>query len=281
LQPRTALALQLLADQSAFFDPPPEELPATEPPDAASQERMLDSARAYAVQTWSRLPNFFVSRTTARFDDGAQILHTGESPVRIGLHPVGTATRQITFRDGKEVHDPTVLAAAGQGKAAEELGLRSWGEFGPALTVVLGDMAHHRVTFSHWEQTAGGVAAVYGYEVPKEASHYAVTYSFFDRRAQGRTQYGYSGRQRSAQQVANIPQARELESCRETPGYHGMIAIDPATGAVLRITIETALSAGNPLLSASTMIEYGPVTIGTGSSSARCGASRSLWNPRK
>jgi len=41
LQPRTALALQLLADQSAFLDPPPEELPVTQPPYPATQQKML------------------------------------------------------------------------------------------------------------------------------------------------------------------------------------------------------------------------------------------------
>ena len=262
LQPRTALALQLLADQSAFLDPPPDELPSAEPPGAAAQQQMLDAARAYAVQTWSRLPNFFVSRITSRFDDGAQVLHAGEFAVRIGLHAVGASTRQIAFRDGKEVQDPTVSAAPSPVTASDELGLRSWGEFGPALTVVLADMAHHRVAFSHWEQMAGGLAAVYRYEVPREASHYAVTYSYLDVTAIGRTKFGYSGHQRSPQQMANIPQAREVRSYRETPGYHGTIAIDPASGAVLRITVEANLSGGDPLLKAATLIEYAPVTIG-------------------
>ena len=40
LGPRTALALQLLSDQSAFLVPPANELPATEPPDAATQQEM-------------------------------------------------------------------------------------------------------------------------------------------------------------------------------------------------------------------------------------------------
>jgi VWFA-related protein len=265
LQPRTALALQLLADQSSFLDPPAAELPATAPPDAAAQQQMLTSARTYAVQTWGGLPNFFVSRVTNRFDDGAQVQHVGEFAVRLGLHLVNTSTRQITFRDGKEVLDPAPAAvptASGPARPSDEIGLRSWGEFGPALTVVLADMAGHRTTFSHWEQTAGGLAAVFHYEVPREASHYAVTYSYFDVNTIGRTQFGYSGRARTAQQVANIPRAKEIQTYHETPGYKGMIAIDPATGAVLRITIEAELSSGDPLLRAATMIEYGPVTIG-------------------
>src|ERR1700733_9272171 len=40
LGPRTALALQLLADQTAFFDPPRSELPATALPDDDTQKRM-------------------------------------------------------------------------------------------------------------------------------------------------------------------------------------------------------------------------------------------------
>ncbi len=216
LQPRTALALQLLSDQSAFLDPPADENVSAAPPGSADQEKMLADARAYAVQTWGRLPNFFVSRVTTRFDNTAQVFHAGEFAVRIGLHPVNSSTRQITFRDGKEVLDPAPSATPSSPgstapKASEELGLRSWGEFGPALTVVLADLATRKITFNHWEQTAGGLAAVYRYEVPREASHYAVTYTFLDVKARGRTQFGYSGHQRSAQQVANIPKASEIE----------------------------------------------------------------------
>ena len=267
LQPRTALALQLLSDQSAFIDPPAGEFPATAPPDEATQQQMLTAARSYGVETWGRLPNFFVSRITTRFDNSAQVQHAGEFAVRAGLHPVGTSTRTITFRDGKEVVDPApaagqTAAASVPAKASDELGLRSWGEFGPALTVVLADLAGHQVAFSHWEQIAGQLAAVYRYEVPREASHYAVAYSYLDTKTIGRTQFGYGGWERSAQQVANIPRSREVQTYRETPGYRGVIAIDPGTGAVLRITIEAELSSSNPLLRAATMIEYAPVTIG-------------------
>ncbi|HEY3626139.1 MAG TPA: VWA domain-containing protein [Terracidiphilus sp.] len=263
LQPRTALALQLLADQSEFLELPAGEQTSAAPPSLADQENMLAAARAYAVETWGRLPNFFASRVTTRFDNTAQVLHAGEFAVREGLHPVNSSTRRITFRDGKEVLDTAVAPTApGTAKGPSDLGLRSWGEFGPALTVVLADLASRKLAFSHWEQTAGGVAAVYRYEVPREASHYLVTYSFRDLKVRGRTQFGYGGRQRSPQQVANIPRESELETFHETPSYHGSIAIDPGTGAVLRITIEANLGRGDPLLRASTMIEYGPVMIG-------------------
>ena len=262
LQPRTALALQLLADQSAFLDPPANELPATAFPDAATQQHILDAARAYSVATWSRLPNFFVTRVTNRFDDTPQVLRKGDWPLREGLHLVGNASRQITFRDGKEVQDPTVNVASSNANSSGELGLRSWGEFGPALTVVLADMANHKVTFSHWEQAATGLVAVFHYEVPRDASHYAVTISYQSEQVTGSNQFIYSGRNRSPQPVAIIPGEQKLKTYSETPGYRGTIAIDPATGAVLRLTIEAQLSPGDPLLRAGTMIEYGPIRIG-------------------
>lgn len=261
LGPRTALALQLLADQSAFLDPPSGELPATEAPDAVTQQQMLDAARAYAVKTWSRLPDFFVTRTTNRFDNTAQVQRQGDWAVRLGLHPVGSATREVTFRDGKEALD-TSAGTAASNAAPQELGLRSWGEFGPALIVVLADMEKQPAVFSHWEVTPGGLAAVFRYAVPREASHYAVTFTYLDETVIGRTQFGYSGRERTAQQVANIPRTNEAKAYSETPAYHGEIAIDPATGAVLRLTIEADLSSGDPLLRAAAMIEYGTVKIG-------------------
>jgi VWFA-related protein len=262
LQPHTALALQMLADQSTFLDPPPDELPATAPPDDANQQQMLEAARAFALQTWGRMPNFFVTRVTNRFDDSPRAPEKGAWPIRAGLQLAGTSSQQITFRDGKEVLDATPPPGANAGNAQAELGLRSWGEFGPALTVVLADMAHRKVSFTHWEQTTAGLTAVYRYQVPQEESHYAVAYKASNEKVLGRTQYGYSGRNRSPQQVANIPKESELKTYGETPGYHGTIAIDPATGAVLRITIEAELSSGNPLKRAATMIEYRPVTIG-------------------
>ncbi len=263
LGPRTALALELLSDRSAFLNPPADELPATAFPDADAQKHMLDAARAYSVETWTRMPNFFVTRVTHRFDDGPHVLEKGDWPVRAGLQPVGTSSREVTFRDGKEVQDTPAEGVAATSKAQQELGLRSWGEFGPELTVVLADVAKQHFEFAHWEQIGTRLAGVFHYDVPRELSHYSVSFCcLLHQQVIGRTQYGYSGRDRTAQQVANIPRTELATPYAETPGYEGTIAIDPASGAVLRITIQARLSDGDPLLRAETMVEYGPVTIG-------------------
>ncbi len=262
--PRTALALQLLADQSAFLDPPSSELPATEAPDAATQQQMMDAARGYVVQILPHLPNFFATRSTNRFDDGPQILKQGDWPVRAGLHLAGTVSRQITFRDGREVADPAAEPAAGSANQAEQgIGLRTFGEFGPEMSIVLADAAKGQVSWSHWEQTPAGLAAVFRYEVPRAVSHYAVNYcclrneEFLERR-----DLTYRSRDQTPQQMANLPKTAALQPFRDTPGYHGALFIDPATGAILRITLEAELKQSDPITRASTVVEYGPVKIG-------------------
>jgi VWFA-related protein len=263
LGPRTALALQLLSDQSVFLAPPAEELPATAPPDEAMQQQMLDAARAYSLETWSRLPNFFVTRITHRFDDSPHVLTKGDWPVRTGLQPVGISSRQVTFQGGKEVQDPTSESDVANSKASPDLGLHSWGEFGPELSVVLSDMAKHTVEFTHWEEIGTQLAAVYRYQVPREASHYAVSFCCIrDAKSIGGPRVSYGNREQRQGPSPYLANSIDLNTYVETPGYHGIIAIDPATGAVLRITIQAELSHRDPLLRAETVVEYGSVSIG-------------------
>ena len=167
---QTAQALALLADRSAFLDPPAAELLGTAAPDGAAQQRMLDAARNYVAQTLPRLPDFLATRTINRYDDSPQALKKGAWPVRAGLHLVGTSSREISVRNEREGQ------AVKQGSAAsqEQSGLSSWGEFGFLPAVILTDTVKGKVTWSHWEQMAAGPAAVFHYAVPRSASHYEI-----------------------------------------------------------------------------------------------------------
>ncbi|HWE85685.1 MAG TPA: VWA domain-containing protein [Terracidiphilus sp.] len=259
IQPRTALALKMLADQSAFLDPPPSEIPATEPPDAAAQQHILELARGYVVETMPRLPNLFATRAVTQFDDAAQVPHPGDWPVRVGLHLDGSTSRSVTFRDGKEVAD----APAGDAAAKADLGLYSFGEFGPVLARTFTDLVNGKVQFSHWEQTPLGIAAVYQFEVPKADSHYQVHFcclvsqSYAGRRTIGDRNVG-----RRAAETSNPAHTQELQPFDATPAYHGSLSIDPGTGAIVRIAIEAELSTDDPIQRAATVVEYGRVSIG-------------------
>lgn len=252
---QAALALQLLADQSAFLDPPPSELPATPVPNEATQQRMLEATRNYVAGMLPRLPNFLATRSIRRYDDSPQELKKGGWTVRLGLHLVDTSSREISIRDERD----SVPSAVWQ----QQSGLISNGEFGSTLGMILADTAKGKVTWSHWEQIAGAPAAVFQYSVPRSASDYVVI--------------GYQ--QPSGVEYANLTGHRgyagigprpsspssTISPTITKPGYHGSLWLDPATGTILRITIEADAKEGAPFQRASILVQYGPVQIGDSS----------------
>ena len=54
--------LLILADESAFLDPPASETPAMPAPDFAEQRRIMSLAIGYVTQAIPQLPNFFATR---------------------------------------------------------------------------------------------------------------------------------------------------------------------------------------------------------------------------
>jgi hypothetical protein len=248
---QAALALQLLADRSAFLDPPASELPATSAPDDATQQRMLEAVRNYVAQTLPRLPNLLATRSTRRYNDSPQELKKGGWPVRLGLHMVDTSSREISVRDERG----SLPSAVWQ----EHSGLISKGEFGSTLGMILSDTVKGKVTWSRWEQIAGDPAAVFQYSVPRSASNYEVT-GYQQPVAEYANLTGRQG-------VAGIgPQlsghSSDITPTITRPGYHGSLWLDPATGTILRITIEADAKGGAPFQRASILVEYGPVQIG-------------------
>jgi hypothetical protein len=225
-------ALEQLADQSALL-----QLPATErlpqpKPDIQAQQRMLQESRAYVLRELSHLPSFVATQTTTRFDDSPTTLKYFQAMTdRAGFHRVGFSQRKITFQDGKEITDGATSADQAERK---DSGLESHGEFGAEAAVVLMDVEKGRVAFDHWEQSMAGPAAVFEYSVPRESSHYEVTDACPDH-----------------------------VSFHDTPGYHGEIALDPKTGAILRMTLEVESKPGDPVSHVASVIEYGLVVLGS------------------
>jgi hypothetical protein len=225
------MVLEQMADRSALLKlPAGEEIPLAAP-DTETQSALFNAARDYVFGKLSHLPDFVAMRTTTTFDNAAPAL----SFLQAGAESAGYRRRDvvqkvITFRDGREVLE----AVSGAGAAGvEEAAFQSTGEFGTQAAVVLMDIEQGAVSFDHWENTMGGVGAVYRYSVPRGASHYEVT----DRCA-------------------------EHGAFHDIPGYHGSIALSPRSGALLRITLEAEAEQGDPVSHVASVIEYGPVIIG-------------------
>jgi len=256
--PLTLAALQILADQSSFLDPPPNELPTIATPDDVSQKRMLYAANSYVAQTLQRLPNFLATRTITRFDDSPRALKQGGWGVRQGLWQVDTSHQEISVRVERESQPPAESSAVWQG----QIGLISGGEFGTTLGMIMTDTAGGTVAWSHWEQSEGNPIAVFKYTIPRAASHFQVI--GFRERAE-LVGFGSVTRGSAPSRVGVQPgDPSNTKAVHTKPGYHGSFWLDPATGTVLRITLQSDSKEGAPFRSAGILVQYAPVRIGEG-----------------
>jgi len=258
-QKKTAHALQLLADQSAFLDPPAGEIPKKAAPEVAEQLRLVQGAVNFATVTIERLPNFLATRTTRTFDnalvfpgpDALKTVFAESGP----LSAKGEYSRQITYREGREVNLDSRSSQGKEDKPADAPpGLTSTGEFGPLLQIILTDSARGHLKWSHWQQMRQGMAAVFKYEVPQEASHYTVDFCCVLTRSQPEA---------GGEKQTPIGQGM-FKNFHGTPGYHGYLYLDAETGAVLRFTLEGDMDSNSPMTRMSVWVEYGAVQIGEG-----------------
>lgn len=233
---KTGEALDLIADESAFLDPPAGELPQKNVPSAAEQEQMIRAAENFTTNTLSHLPDYLATRTTRSFEDIPIFMR--HDSMQSGLHFVGTSVREVTYRNGREVSS-RALDTSGESRA-RSYGphLDSAGEFGPVLETIVSDSAKSRIGWSHWEQTSAGMVAVFTYNVPKEASHYRIDFC-----------------------CAFGPADLEPRAYRGTPAYHGTLSIDPSTGAILRVTLEAQFAEFQPQPEVRLMVEYRRVNV--------------------
>jgi VWFA-related protein len=255
---QAALALQLLADQSAFLNPPANELPSTPAPDEASQKRMIEAARKYVVQTLLQLPNLFALRTTNRYDDRLYEVKKGSWPVRAGLHLVNASRRESSIFDERANQFPNPSSSNPQ----EQTGLVSGGEFGSTLSMILSDTIHGHVTWSHWEKTPTGQVAVFHYSVPSSASHFAVINSLQRQASLEGTATPTAGSRRVSGIDLKSSGGSHTATVVTRPGYQGSLWVDPATGAVLRTTMDADMKGSLQFKRAAIMVQYGPVRIG-------------------
>ncbi|MDR5729092.1 MAG: VWA domain-containing protein [Terriglobia bacterium] len=232
-------ALRALADESAFLNPPPAEMPQKPAPSVAEQRRIMGLTVNYVSKTLRQLPNFLATRDTTHFLDSPQAYKQQGAVTTMfrPLHSVGESRVTVRYKDGRELVDS---GSAGKSKGVPpEQGLSTWGEFGPILSTVLLDAAQNKLAWSHWEQGDSGPLAVFMYSVPRDRSHYELDYCC----------------------VADSTGTRK-STLHELAGYQGEMAVDPATGAILRLKIEADLKPGEAIARAALVVEYGPVEIG-------------------
>jgi VWFA-related protein len=236
---RSRAALAAVADRSAFLPLPQSDILATAQPDQAARRLIISRAVEYVGKTMLRLPDFFATRTTVQFDEPERKDPQLWKTVAIGqsLHATKTSKTTVLFRDGKEVAD----ADLGKDRKLKAQGrnLDTQGTFGPILAMAFAGAANIKSEFawSHWEQGPDTSLAVFRYAVPLDESKFQVGFC-----------------------CLADPDGSFL--FQKKTGYHGEIAIDPESGAILRLTVIADLEPRLPLLTSDIMVEYGPVSIG-------------------
>jgi hypothetical protein len=233
----TMAKLNVLADLSAFLEPPAREVPGKDPPTAAEQQEMLQAVENFATVTLKHLPDFMATRKTTSFED-VPIL-TEDLSVQSGMHPIGSSVREVAYRNGLEFASEAAAAAEQASHAAQRPGLSSSGEFGPVLATIMADSAAGKITWSHWEQTSTGPVAVFRFDVPDHSAHYMIDFC-----------------------CSRNPVTRSMESYHGSPGYRGAITVDRSTGAVIRLTLEADLDTLDPTEHFGLLVRYGKVEIG-------------------
>jgi hypothetical protein len=231
----TRQALLAMADESAFLDLPLADQLDRPAPNRAAQARIISQAAEFVATSVSRMPNFTATRTTTRFQDANVILIKKHMILVQGFRFIDRNEVTAVYRDGKEVDQDTKTNKP-EKNILSKTGLYSWGEFGPLLGVVATDLLKGKIAWSHWGQTADGPAAVFRFTVNADKSRYIVHYCC----------------------DLKDGASRDLKT---TAAYHGEIAIEPTTGAVLRIVLKADL-APDLDLSRADLADYKRVDIG-------------------
>jgi hypothetical protein len=204
---------------------------------------MILGTAKYLKEVIPKLPDFFAIRTTTEYE---QLSPRKEDTWKTALadqslREAVTGKAILRYRNGHEEQDPEQKKSS---PSARKRDVNLIGVFSPVLGSVLGDATRGDsiLIWSHWVQGERGREAVFSYLVRAENPHYNVEYCCL---VGGRT-------------------------FLTSPRYLGEFAIDPGTGAILRLTMEAELgwirepnlTPVLPANASAAMIEYGPVEIG-------------------
>jgi VWFA-related protein len=229
-------ALLALADQSAFLLPPPAEISADAPPDTTAQQRMISLTADYLENTMPKLPDFFATRTTIRYEETAKFDAVSRKVSYEPLHKPENFKETVIYRNGNEIADSG--ARKRRHRETNHPYLSTYGTFGPVLDFVRDAIsAPGALKWSRWEQSPSGPRAVFRYAIPAKKSPFRV-------------------------RGCCLPDGYGTSEFDNQAGYHGELAIDPASGAILCFQGKADLKAFPKVALSAIMITYGPVEIG-------------------
>lgn len=220
------------ADASAFLDPPAAEISNQAVPDPAAQQRILDLAKSYLENAAPKLPDFYATRTTTRYQDAVELKNDDAVVAFTPLRLAQVSRAKVLYHHGQEV-----VAAQGPEDMSDSA-LITRGTFGPLLEEVRRVLATAaQIRWVRWESGPEGSRAVFEFEAPASQSRY------------------FEG-------GCCLPDADGENAFRVQSGYREEVAIDPQNGTILRLQMEFDMREYVPMDRDQILVDYGPVKIG-------------------
>jgi VWFA-related protein len=243
---RERQALTAAADLSLALPPPEDELVNQQAPEVAEQRAIIQRTFDYLRNSIPKLPDFFALRNTVRYeeppmrnDESWKVPHSDQS-LRFGASEHAT----VLYRNGDEVTEKKQKIGKHRAASSRTHNFETWGTFGPILGSVLTAAAKGggALTWSRWERGVDGNLAVFSFNIPATTNaQFEVTYCC-------------------------LPKGNGSTLYHNTTGYSGEFAVNPDSGAVMRIVITADLDEDRdptaPLIRSQVMVEYGPQELG-------------------
>jgi len=244
--PETARAIEALRKQSAGLPVPAQDaLSLTPALSVLEQDEIIARMRHYVAEYLARFPDFIATKTVRQYhnwkDIDTALSSWRNEPTRITLedqwHETGAYTTEAAYVAGREHYSK---AAAGKEKP-KSLPQVSVGEFGGMLEEICDPSRAAKFAWDHWQTLNGVRAAVFAYTVAPEFSQYTVC----------------------CRAVAQ-PNGEQRQEYVKT-GHRGFVAVDPQSGAVMRLLLyATDLTDPRGLNGAGHVLEYADVDVGGG-----------------
>jgi len=278
--------IYVLEARSANLAPPASDLPATPAPDAAAQKSILAKTESYISRTYDQLPSLTATRTTLRFQDNVDALaassglgsgakeavtSSGFTKPESYIHYINSTAGVVTSEHGVEkkpaIKDQTKWGANGMTAIQEP---------SPSLGRVFKEaQAAGNIQWLRWESINGKPAAVFSFAVPKEKSKLAVEVCCFPNINQAGVATFYTastaaalggpGASPGGGVAGNFQTHTEWHEFKTTAPYHGRLFIDPESGVVVCMIVETEMKPGEVVHQLDTRVDYAAVKAGQSS----------------
>jgi len=223
--------LTMIADESAFLEPPSSEIPGDPSPNPAEQRRILAASSDYLARIILKMPNFLATRTTTYYREVAPYPGYARTVAPEPLHAEYQSKDTVLYRHGSEILEPVSRHQA----PIDGQVLTNSGTFGPILHEVRAILeTPGTITWKRWEND--------------RTERYAVFHFVFA----GSPSITLTG--------CCFP-AGEWDKIGIAAPVYGEIAIDPSTGAILRVELEHDLDGFVPTRRSDMLVSYGPTEI--------------------